>query len=344
MTPQEREFSFDFDVYVADLDGGHAPALGFRGGRSFASWRRELASRIRGLLGPPPPPVPLDAVTVAARSFPGYVRHKVVYRTMPGVDAPAYLLIPDGVDAANPAPAVLALHGHGGGKRDLVTRSDHPGIYDAFGRRCAERGFVVLAPDAVGFGERAAGFGRYGGRDGCNVNQLKLALFGGSLMALTVRDDGRAVDYLASRPEVDPTRIACAGLSFGGTRAMYLAALDERLRAAVVSGYLSTFRAYALEQGNFCGSQFLPGVYALADLADIHGLIAPRPLLIQAGRADRGFPIESARAAFAHLRRIYAAAGALGHLELDEFDGGHELGSAAALEFLERVLSAAGRA
>ncbi len=256
------------------------------------------------------------------------------------MDVPAYLLVPDGVDAQQPAPAILALHGHGGSKADLVARGDSLGIYQGFGRQFTERGFVVLAPDAPGFGERAEGFRRYGNRDGCNINFLKLALFGRNLMALAVWDDMRALDVLLGLPEVLPERVGAAGLSFGGTRAMYLAALDARVAAAVVSGYLTTFRSYALDAGNFCGAQFLPGVYALADVADIHGCIAPRPLLIQAGRVDRGFALGASRQAHARLADIYAAAGAADRLGRDEFDGGHEFRPAVPLDFMDRWLRA----
>ena len=119
---------------------------------------------------------------------------------------------------------------------------------------------------------------------------------------------------------------------------MYLAARDKRLRAAVVSGYLTTFTAYALNTGNFCGSQFLPGIYRYADVADLHGLIAPRPLLIEAGRADRGFPIEASRGAYSHLMEIYAAAGSPERLDRDELEGGHEFLAEASISFMERSL------
>ena len=331
-----REWQFAFDDQLMRLDAAHQPSHAFRPGLDFNAWRDNLREAIKGLLGPLPAPVDPEPVEVERTVCPGYVQTKLVYRSAPDVDVPAYLLVPDGVDARHPAPAILALHGHGGGKDDLVTA----GIYHAFAKCFAQRGYVVLAPDAPGFGERGERFRRYGGRDGCNINFLKLALFGRNLMTLALWDDQRALDLLQARPEVDASRIGVAGLSFGGTRAMYLAALDERPAAVVVSGYLTTFRAYALDAGNFCGSQFLPGVYDLADVPDIHGCIAPRPLLIQAGRSDRGFNIEASRQAHAHLAAIYAAAGAADRLARDEFDGGHEFLPQAPLDFMDRWLRA----
>ena len=331
-----REWQFAFDDQLSRLDAAHRPSHAFRKGLDFSAWRDNLRGALRDLLGPLPTLVDPEPVELESTVCRGYVQTKLVYRSAADVDVPAHLLIPDGVDANHPAPAVLALHGHGGGKDDLVTE----GIYHANAQRFAQRGYVVLAPDAPGFGERGERFRRYGGRDGCNINFLKMALFGRNLMALAFWDDQRALDVLQARPEVDAGRIGVAGLSFGGTRSMYLAALDDRPAAVVVSGYLTTFRAYALDAGNFCGSQFLPGVYALADVPDIHGCIAPRPLLIQAGRSDRGFSIEASRQAHAHLAAIYAAAGAEDRLSRDEFDGGHEFLPQAPLEFMDRWLRA----
>ena len=322
------------------LDAAHRPSHAFQPGIDFNTWRDNLLRALDGLLGPLPAPVDPEPVELERTACRGYVQTKLVYRSAPEVDVPAYLLVPDGVDARHPAPAILALHGHGGGKGDLLDDGASGGIYHSFGRRFAERGYVVLATDAPGFGERGQGFRRYGGRDGCNINFLKLALFGRNLMTLAIWDDLRALDLLEARPEVLRERIGIAGLSFGGTRAMYLAALDTRVAAVVVSGYLTTFRAYALAAGNFCGAQFLPGVYDLADVADIHGCIAPRPLLIQAGRVDRGFDVTASRQAHAHLASIYAAAGAADRLARDEFDGGHEFLPEAPLDFMDRWLRA----
>lgn len=334
--PAPRTWEFAFDDQVARLDDAHRPSHAFRPDIDFATWRHKLRDAIAALRGPLPTPVDPEPVELERTFGSGYVQTRLVFRSASDVDVPALLLVPDGVDADHPAPAILALHGHGGGKGDLVT----PGIYHANAKRFAQHGYVVLAPDAPGFGERAEGFRRYGGRDGCNINFLKLALFGRNIMALALWDDQRALDVLQARPEVDASRIGVAGLSFGGTRAMYLAALDDRPAAVVVSGYLTTFRSYALDAGNFCGAQFLPGIYAVADVPDIHGCIAARPLLIQAGRSDRGFAIEASRQAHSHLAAIYAAAGASDRLARNEFDGGHELRPEAPLEFMDQWLRA----
>ncbi len=336
--------AYDFDGFINDLDDAREPSLAFHPGMDFGAWHAALLERVESLLGDLPALTGAEPEILESTDCGVYVQHKLVYETIPDVRVPAWLLIPSTASAERPAAGILALHGHGDGKDQLVARDDSPNIYRSFARRYAERGHVVLAPDAIGFGERAEGFRRYGQRDGCNVNFMRALLFGINLMALNIQDDRRGLDILAARPEVDAGRLGCAGLSFGGTRTMYLGALDTRIRAAVVSGYLTTFRAYALDTGNFCGSQFLPGIYAYADVPDVHGLIAPRPLLIEAGRADRGFPIEASREAHARVAAIYAAAGVPERLERDEFDGGHEYRAEASLDFMDRWLAPDGAA
>lgn len=332
--------AYDFDGFINGLDDAREPSLAFHPGMDFGAWRAALLERVESLLGDLPALTSAEPEILESTDCGAYVQHKLAYETIRNVWVPAWLLVPAGASAETPASGVLALHGHGDGKDPLVARDDDPGnIYRSFARRYAERGHVVLAPDAIGFGERAEEFRRYGQRDGCNVNFLRALLFGVNLMALNIQDDRRGVDILAGLPEVDAGRLGCAGLSFGGTRTMYLAALDDRIRASVVSGYLTTFRAYALDTGNFCGSQFLPGIYAYADVPDLHGLIAPRSLLIEAGRMDRGFPIEASRAAHRRVAAVYAAAGVPERLERDEFDGGHEYRADTSLDFMDRWLA-----
>lgn len=331
--------AYAFDGFINNTDDAREPSLAFHPGMDFSAWHAALLERVQALLGDLPALTGSEPTILESTDCGAYVQHKVVYETIADVKVPAWLLVPSSASAERPAAGILALHGHGDGKDQLVARDDGPNIYRSFARRYAERGHVVLAPDAIGFGERAGEFRRYGQRDGCNINFMRALLFGINLMALNIQDDRRGLDILAALPEVDGGRLGCAGLSFGGTRTMYLGALDSRIRAAVVSGYLTTFRAYALDTGNFCGSQFLPGIYAYADVPDLHGLIAPRPLLIEAGRADRGFPLEASRQAHARVAAIYAAAGVPERLERDEFDGGHEYRAEASLDFMDRWLA-----
>jgi dienelactone hydrolase len=165
--------------------------------------------------------------------------------------------------------------------------------------------------------------------------------YGYTLLAQNIWDGMRALDVLAERPEVDPSRLAVLGLSYGGTMATHLAINDPRLKVAIVSGYLSTVRGDAITmrgRGNFCGAQHVPGLLRYGDIPDMLGLIAPKPLLIEAGRRDDCFVIEDVRPAYAHLERIYRAAGCPERLAYDEHDGAHAWHGTLAWEWLERWL------
>jgi dienelactone hydrolase len=225
--------------------------------------------------------------------------------------------------------------------REDYDRFIKPLNYD-YGRQFAERGYIVIAPDWRGFGEREPDREWVrGGRDGCNVNYLALGYFGHHLLTLQIWDGIRTIDYLQGRKEVDPSRIGCAGLSFGGTMATYLSAMDRRIKASVISGYLSTIRGDALgDRGkvNTCGAQYSPYLLLYGDIADVAGLIAPRPLLVEMGERDTCFVIDDALGAYDHLKRIYTASGHSERLEVDRFDGAHQFSGRKAFAWLDRWL------
>lgn len=344
------EFHFSIDDFVDELDREPELAFKAKSREDWILWRSRLRAKLFELMEPMPQGMPLRPKVIETAEGDGFLRHKVVYTTEAKVDVPAYLFIPRGATKRKPVAGIVALHGHGVGKGSVSGFAAGDDPHHDYAAQFAKRGFAVIAPDARGFGERSEGFGRpkpgetagrYGTRDPCNVSLLRTLLFGINLMARNIWDDLKAVDVLAARPEVDADRLGCVGLSFGGTRTMYLTAVDPRIKAAIISGYLTTFSEYALRMGNFCGSQFLPGIYRYADVPDVTATIAPRPLLIEAGVKDPGFPIAASRKAHAVLERAYAVAGASDRLERDEFDGGHQFSGRRAFDFMGKWLSAA---
>jgi hypothetical protein len=134
-------------------------------------------------------------------------------------------------------------------------------------------------------------------------------------------------------------RIGAAGLSYGGTMTLLLAAWDSRVAAAVVSGYLSSWADAHKVPWNMCGSQVLPGMLGQLEHVDIGALVAPRPLLVETGTKDDIFPLTAARAAVDDLARVYAHLGAPDALEHDVFEGGHEWHGTRAYPFLQRWLA-----
>jgi len=209
-----------------------------------------------------------------------------VFESQPALYATASVYVPS--DLAGPAPAVLCPHGHW----------RHGRYQDVVQRRCvglARRGYVTLSIDAVGYNDRLAQGHR---------RAWYLFSAGRTLQGIEIWDNMRAIDYLCSRPDVDPERIGCTGCSGGGNQTMYVSALDERIKASVPVCSVEVVADY-MEKG-FCTCEAVPAEVRVADLTEVCGLIAPRALLLIHGMLDSGFPILSARKAAARIRDIYS--------------------------------------
>jgi len=140
-----------------------------------------------------------------------------------------------------------------------------------------------------------------------------------------VNDDQRAVDYLASRPDVDATRIGCAGLSGGGLRTVMLTGADERIRCACCVGMMTTWRDYLL---NKCHTHtwmcYVPGLAREIDYPEILGLAAPNPVLVLNNRQDTLFTLPEMERADRILTEVYQKAGAADRYKTSFYDGPHK--------------------
>ncbi|GMA60243.1 alpha/beta hydrolase family protein [Alicyclobacillus fastidiosus] len=320
------------------------PSMKYNGG-DVKKWQSSLRSKIIDLLGTPYKPVDLNPSTVWATEEDGLVKEKVIFDADDYSSIPAIIVKRADLDPNVQHRAVLCIHGHGPFGKDsvtgIITSQRHLEVirqynYD-YAVQLARAGYVAIAPDLRNFGERT-GQEIYSGRDSCNVHFIRGLLMGYNLISLHIWDLMRTIDYLTLRPDVDSERIGCMGLPLGGTLTMHLAALDSRIRAAVISCALTTYQEYAIIKTNFCGSQFIPGIYKYADLADIAGLIAPRPVLIEAGVYDDGFPIGATTQAYNELQEIYRFVGASGNLHKDFFEGGHEFSGRKTIKFFDSYL------
>jgi dienelactone hydrolase len=316
-------------------------------GTSLRSWQENFRAALAERLGPRPERVTLDLERepVSRAGDEGFTRHRVVYASERHLDVPAWLLVPD--DATAPAPALLAVHGHGPDGwtyehgRDTVV-GPVPADPEAgaalerqgttFGADLARAGFVVLAPDLRGFGERWDGW-----TDDHRLCDLELAqaLARGSLpLSGNLWDLHVALDVLQAEPVVDSSRIGVVGFSYGGTLALLLAALDERVGAVVASGAFSDPRVAARVPFNLCGAQVLPGMLADIDHVGLGAAIAPRALFVENGEADLLWPAPAATMAAARLAQVYAAVGASDRFAATTFDGPHRWHGAGVARFL----------
>ncbi len=280
-----------------------------------------------------------------------YIRRKVVISTAPGVRMPLYLLVPKG--ATGPLPVAIAYAGHGYGVYDIVgiwengeERFEPEGYHKDFGVQLCKRGFLVAAPEIAGFGERKTDYSYLNTELGqpipttCHNAATYAFMLGKSMAGMRVRDGMRLVDYLATLPEADTGRLGVMGISGGGMVTFFHSAVDERIKACVISGYFSSFRDSILAM-NHCTCNFVPGLLNLGEMSDLVGLIMPRPMLVETGTYDPIFPVATVRESVARTREICTILGAdpAKLIEVDEFPGRHRINGARAYDFLWEQLT-----
>ncbi|MCC6162382.1 MAG: dienelactone hydrolase family protein [Acidobacteria bacterium] len=260
-----------------------------------------------------------------------------------------------------PAPAIVALHDHGGfylwGKEKLVAIDGEHAVFTSFRQRyyggraiaidLVRQGYVVividmfywgdrrmlLADDPTDWRERQASLPQtridaFNTRASQNEQLVGRTIFaaGFTWPGVMCWDDIRTVDYLRTRPDVDPARIGCVGLSVGAVRAAYLAALDERIRASVVVCWMTSFPAQLRTHvRNTIGhTKVIPGVHRHLDYPDIASIAMPRPMLVFSGTKDGLFDLDGVKASHAKLRACYAKAGVPDHCRTRLHDTPHE--------------------
>jgi dienelactone hydrolase len=277
-----------------------------------------------------------------------YTREKWLIRTWQHAVMPFYLLIPKTVKP--PFRLVLALHGHGYGVKDIVglwedgaERDSADGYHADFGVALCRRGFLVAAPEISCFGERQTDFSYLKAPgaeapDTCHHTATLAFHLGGSALALRAHDAQRLLDHLTARPDVNPNRIGAMGISGGGMNTFFSACLDQRIRACVISGYYSSFRASIFAM-HHCACNYVPGLWRFGEMHDLIGLIAPRPVLIEAGTHDPIFPVEAVREGVRVAReQVYSVFGATKQIDTDIFEGRHRINGLKAYDFLWKKL------
>jgi hypothetical protein len=346
MTKQKRNFSMQ--TYWERITEGFEPLLHFRGGSpdDWEAWRNEAGPRLLDLLGPFPDPVPLEPEVEYSVVDGDLIRERVVFNAEAHMSVPCQVLRPSDMQPDGMNAAILCSHGHGPyGKNPVAGLRHSPAVNENirihnynYGEQLALAGYLTISPDLRVFGERRDGLDPFPGRDPCNVNFVKGAILGVYTLTLNIWDMKCCIDYLESRPEVDADRIGMMGLSQGGTMTTFTTAVEPRIKAADIIGYVNPWRGFGLRDANFCGSQIVPQVHRYLDTDDIAGLIAPRPLLLEMGIYDDCFAIQDLLAGYEGVKRIYEAAGAGDRLWAEVHPGSHAFAGQKAFEFFAEYL------
>ena len=290
--------------------------------KQFAAYQERRRKELWGLLGdlpwqhkPAPPKV------IKKEKHDGYALERLVLDLNGNEPVPALLLIPDKLQ--KPAPGLLFIHWHGGmydlGKEQLLVGDD---AQPAYAPVCAEKGLVTLAIDSWCFGERKhEKVGQTGEEDA-----FKLMLWRGRVLwGMMMFDELRALDYLASHPDVDPKRLGAFGMSMGSTQAWWLAALDPRVRLCLDVCCLTDFEELIKTQ-NLKGHgiyYYVPSLLKHFESAQINELTVPRPRLSVNGRKDDLTPPAGVEKIRDHLLPLYRQYGREEDCKIELFDCAH---------------------
>jgi dienelactone hydrolase len=298
--------------------------------KNLEAWRAEAVTKTRELLLIPDMPWKPEARVERAFAYDGLAMEELSWQLPYGPRTRALFMKP--VGAKGRLPAVLALHDHGGHFEwgvEKITRTsadqsaalrEHQSHYGgrAWANELARRGYAVLVHDVVGFASRRPAQDE-------EIFQKSLLCAGTLWAGMMVYDDQRALDYLASRPDVDAGWLACGGLSGGGVRTVFLGGLDPRLKAAFPVGWVTTWRDLMLDAPhNHSWMPYVPGLARELDYPEILGLRVPLHTFVLIDTDDQLFTLHGMQAADAVLREVYAKAGAPDNYRCKFYPGPHK--------------------
>ena len=339
--------AFDPVLYTRKLYESAPLRLTFRAQnrKQAEAWQKRLRAKLTELVGGfPVQRAALRPQTLEMRDFPAYRREKFVFESGPGLFVLGYLLTPRA--AAPPHPAVICLPGHGRGVDDIVgidaqgrDRTDKPGYQHDFAIKVVEHGMAAVAIEPLGFGCRRDPVTRKKGAEAtaCQPSAGAALLLGQTMIGWRVYDVMRTIDWIETRKDLAARRVGCMGISGGGTITTFASALEPRIRAAMISGYVNTFRDCIMSLSH-CIDNYVPGILNWAEMYDVAGLLAPRPLFVESGMKDDIFPIEASKASFVRVQKVYEVFGAAPLVKQEVFNDVHSFYGVQGLPFLAKHL------
>jgi len=290
----------------------------------IAAYQKNLCERFLEAIGGLPAKTPLNPEVTGVVERDGYRVEKVIFESQPKHYVTALLFLPEGGNQKPPFPSVIVPCGH-------ASEAKAYEAYQTVGAFLALNGMAALVFDPVDQGERSqqpSALPTVWGTTAHTTLGVGSILLGRNTARFEIWDGMRAIDYLQSRPEVDPNRIGCTGNSGGGTQTSYLMALDDRIRAAAPSCYITGLEALLSTIGPQDAEQNIFGQLAFGmDHADYLMMRAPTPILICAAAKDF-FDIQGTWTSFRHAKRLYSRMGVAERISLLENDAQHNYNNA----------------
>ena len=287
--------------------------------KDWDSQRSEARAQLADMLGlnPTPARMPLNPQITGELSGDGFRVEKLVFESMPKLYVTANLYLP--ASQKEPAPAILYVCGHAVMKKDGISFGNKTG-YHHHGVWFARHGYVCLMVDTLQLGEIE---GEHHGTH--HLDKWWWQARGYTPAGVEAWNGIRGLDYLQTRTEVDASRMGVTGRSGGGATSWWVAALDERIRAAAPTAGITNLRDHLV--GNcidgHCDCMFFVNTYRW-DFDKVASLVAPRPLLVCNTDKDPIFPLNGVVDVFRKVRGVYAQLNASKYLGLQVAEGPHK--------------------
>jgi len=324
-------------AYIENLVKTTEPKLSFKATNLNEAklWQKKLRKKLWELMGEEPgsaKPNP-EAILLNTQKFDTYTSEKWEIEIEPGRSMPFYVLKPDPMPES--CKIVLCLHGHGYGVGDIIGQPVNEEAREYikvsntdYALQSVKRGWCAIAPELFTFGERVdlVEDARPGFDGGCEKPFLNTLEIGKTLLGIRTKDVVTLINWIEAQKQFEMSSLSCMGLSGGGMLTMYVSALDERIQRALISGYM-TEALDSIMRIRHCSCNYIPGLLKWADFPDIGGLIAPRYLIVQSGKKDSIFPIESAKSAYNKIKKVYTVFDAPENVIFHEHDGYHSFWS-----------------
>jgi len=309
-------------IALERLDTRKAAIARLKNGEDWLDRQKAVRGKLDKIIGGFPEKTPLNPRITGKITGDGFTVEKVIYESIPGFYVTAALFIPDNLRGK--APAVLYCSGH-------TFESFRSPVYQHMIINLVKKGCVVLAFDPIGQGERLQYLDENGQKSIFSTPTHEHSYPGGqcfisgnSLARYMIWDGIRSVDYLLTRPEVDPDRLGITGRSGGGTQSAYVAAFDPRIRVTAPECYITSFEYLFKSIGPQDAEQNFPGFLENElDLADLLEVRAPKPALIISTTRDF-FSIQGARDTYQEVKKAYTILGVPDLIDMSEDDAEHE--------------------
>lgn len=301
------------------------PKLLYNEAVDYSDWKKKVKQAFVDILGDlPEKRVPPNINIISTAENDTYTELEFTYDSEETVAVPAHLLIPK--KAVKPCPVVICLQGHTTGMHISLGRFKYPGdeknIQSAHALRAVENGFAALVIEQRGMGVRTTVETRRNPARRCDFTSYTALLLGRTVVGERVWDVSCAIDALHEFEAIDTSKIICLGNSGGGTTTYYAAAYDERIKLAVPS---CSICSYLDSIGDIihCSCNYLPGAFKQFDMGELACLIAPRKLLVVAGKKDPIFPIGGVDKVVSVMEKIYKKENAIANLHYMKTEEAH---------------------